>query len=97
MDLQSEKLFDLYKREEELKSLIEKNKKKIKICMNKLVTLNEERKKINEKLKLIKVGNVIDGVFDITTGVIPLDLITLPMEKKKVNDLKKEKKEIIEK
>ena len=97
MVLQSEKLFDLYKREEELKSLIEKNKKKIKICMNKLVTLNEERKEINEKLKLIKVGNVIDGVLDITTGVNPLDLITLPMEKKKVNDLKKEKKEIIAK
>jgi len=95
MELQSEKLFDLNKREEELKSLIEKNKKKIKICMNKLVTLNEERKEINEKLKLIKAGNVIEGALDITAGVSTLDLITLPMEKKRINDLKKTKKEII--
>ncbi len=96
MELVSEKLSTLYNREEEIKKLIEKNKKKLDICTKKLVDLKVEKDEINQKLKLKKVGDVIDvflpaGSDPITLG---LDVISEVKHHTTTKDLRVRKKEI---
>ena len=91
MDLISEKLHDLYNREDEIKKLIEKNNKKIDLLDDKLVKLNDAKSTIERYFSIGVACDIIGALAD--TGIEEL-FITLA-ESKKRRELKKKRTRII--
>ena len=97
MELVSEKLFDLYKKEEELKKLIEIDNKKIDKCNEKLQKLLDEKGAINNYLNCCRFVKIIDAIsLSSLEGFEVFDLITDLTGKYRIKKVR-ERKTIINK